>query len=175
MTAAPLSQVTDSNAKTTIVGTFTGTTFIAYSSNTTTQPFSNTLSNPGTTCGFIVQYNSSFVVQWTAYIQAATGVATPTGVTCDSSNNIYVSVYTTGNVTIYSSDGSPATTITNIGTTTSFIVKFSSTGLFIWAARQSGGASTSQYLYGIATDSTGNPYAVGSYTSAAGLVYSTGF
>jgi hypothetical protein len=174
VTAAPLSQVTDSNANTTIVGTFTGTTFIAYSNNTTSQPFSNTLSNPGTTCGFIVQYNSSFVVQWTANIQAATGAATPTGVTCDASNNIYVSVFTTGNVTIYSSNGAAATTITNTGTNTSFIVKFSSTGLFIWAARQSGGASTSQYLYGIATDSTGNPYAVGAYTSAAGLVYTSG-
>ena len=175
VTAAPLSQVTDSNADTTIVGTFTGTTFIAYSNNSTSQPFSNTLSNPGTTCGFIVKYNSSFVVQWTANIQAATGVATPTGVTCDSLNNIYVSVYTTGNVTIYSSNGSAATTITNTGTNTSFIVKFSSAGLFIWAARQSGGASTSQYLYGIVTDSIGNPYAVGAYTSAAGFVYSTGF
>ena len=175
VTAAPLSQVTDSNADTTIVGTFTGTTFIAYSNNSTSQPFSNTLSNPGTTCGFIVKYNSSFVVQWTANIQAATGVVTPTGVTCDSLNNIYVSVYTTGNVTIYSSNGSAATTITNTGTNTSFIVKFSSAGLFIWVARQSGGASTSQYLYGIVTDSIGNPYAVGAYTSAAGFVYSTGF
>ena len=175
VTAAPLSQVTDSNANTTIVGTFTGTTFIAYSNNSTSQPFSNTLSNPGTTCGFIVKYNSSFVVQWTANIQAATGVATPTGVTCDSLNNIYVSVYTTGNVTIYNSNGSAATTITNTGTNTSFIVKFSSAGLFIWVARQSGGASTSQYLYGIVTDSIGNPYTVGAYTSAAGFVYSTGF
>jgi hypothetical protein len=96
---------------------------------------------------FVVKYNSSGTKQWTKQLGTssddyASGVAT------DSSANVYVTGYTRGGL-----DG------TNAGGSDLFLVKYNSSGTKQWTKQL--GTSSSDYAYGIATDSSGNVYVTG--------------
>ena len=91
---------------------------------------------------FVVKYNSSGTKQWTEQLgtpssDAANAVAT------DSSGNVYVVGVTYGGL-----DGN-----TNAGNSDLFVVKYNSSGTKQWTKQL--GSSSSNYDYGVATDSSG--------------------
>ncbi len=100
---------------------------------------------------FVVKYSSSGVKQWTQQL-GTSGQDYGYGITSDSSSNLYVTGYTTGGL-----DGN-----TSAGNDDLFVVKYNSSGVKQWTRQL--GTSTSDYGYGITSDSSGNVYVTG-YTS----------
>ena len=97
---------------------------------------------------FVVKYDSDGVRQWTQpfgtyEINQARGIAT------DSSGNVYVTGYTTGDL-----DNN-----TNAGERDLFVIKYDSGGAKKWFKQL--GTSSDDRAHGIATDSTGNVYVTG--------------
>jgi hypothetical protein len=88
----------------------------------------------------------------TGYIQLGTiEIDTSSGIGIDSSNNIYITGWTYGNL---SGSG-------NLGRADTYIAKYSSQGDFLWL-QQFGSSSDDIPLSGISTDSAGNSYVAGS-------------
>jgi len=97
---------------------------------------------------FVVKYNSSGTKQWTKQLgTSSTDLAN--GVVTDSSGNIYVAGGTYGGL-----DGN-----TNTGASDLFVVKYNSSGTKQWTKQM--GSSSSDYDYGVVTDSSGNVYVSG--------------
>ena len=112
---------------------------------------------------FIVKYNTSGVVQWTARI-ADIGDDRGYGISTDGSNNVYVTgFYTSNPVTIFNANGTSFGTLANAGLTDAFIVKYNTSGVVQWTARITG--SNSDIGFDIASDSSGNVYVAGRYLS----------
>jgi len=108
-------------------------------------------SNSGLGDIFLVKYNNSGIKQWTKQFGTSLG-ETANGITIDSSDNIYITGYTSGEL-----DGN-----SNSGNKDIFIVKFNSSGSKQWAKQL--GTTGEDRGQGIATDSSGNIYVTG-YTS----------
>lgn len=100
---------------------------------------------------YTLKMNSSGVVQW-AKKGAGTGEDRGKGITYDNNGNIYVAGYFTNQATF------SGTTITNNGTTGSFLVKYDANGQLIWI--KSNCCGTSEYD-GIAIDENGFVYTTG--------------
>ena len=100
---------------------------------------------------YTLKMNSSGVVQW-AKKGAGTGEDRGKGITFDNNGNIYVAGYFTNQATF------SGTTITNNGTTGSFLVKYDANGQLIWI--KSNCCGTSEYD-GIAIDENGFVYTTG--------------
>ena len=97
---------------------------------------------------FLVKYNSSGTKQWTQQlgtIEKDYG----TGVTVDSSDNIYVTGYTSGGL-----DGN-----TNSGNKDLFLVKYNSSGVKQWTKQL--GTSTNDLGLGVTVDTSNNIYVTG--------------
>ena len=128
--------------------------------------FGTTLANSGSNDAFIVKYNTSGVVQWVTRI-GSTGVDIGYGIATDSSGNAYV----TGqgaSISIFNSDGNQfGSTLTTIGGTDVFVVKYNTNGFAQWVARVT--STVSEIGYGITTDTSGNVYVTGSGGSGATL------
>ena len=97
---------------------------------------------------FLIKYNSSGTKQWTKQLGTTNGDY-GTGVTTDSSGNIYVTGYTYGDL-----DGN-----TSSGNQDIFLVKYDSSGTKQWT-KQLGTTSNDQGS-GVTTDSSGNIYVTG--------------
>jgi Beta-propeller repeat len=102
----------------------------------------------GTYDGFLTQYNSSGVKQWTHQFGGDAGQFA-FRVTVDSSNNIWVTGTTEGTF-----DGN-----TSSGNNDAFIVKYNSGGTKLWTKLF--GTSNYDTAISIATDSSNNAYVVG--------------
>jgi len=114
---------------------------------------------------FLVKYNSSGTKQWTKQLGATSFYVIPTdratGIAIDSSNNVYVTGRTTGDM-----DG-----ITKTGSYDFFLVKYNSSGSKQWT-RQLGSVTITGYhkhhwdtkAYGVTVDSSNNIYVTG-YTT----------
>jgi hypothetical protein len=104
--------------------------------------------NAGSNDLFVVKYNSSGTKQWTKQLgTSSTDLAN--GVVTDSSGNIYVAGGTYGGL-----DGN-----INAGNSDLFVVKYNSSGTQQWTKQM--GSSSSDYDYGVATDSSRNVYVSG--------------
>jgi uncharacterized delta-60 repeat protein len=95
---------------------------------------------------FLVKYNSSGTKQWTQQL------GTPTfdegnGVAVDSSDNIYVSGWTRGELDTYA------------GHDDAIVLKYNSSGTKQWTRQF--GSNSYDYAYGVALDSSGNIYVTG--------------
>ena len=106
--------------------------------------------NSGESDIFLVKYNSSGTKQWTQQL------GTPTfdegnGVAVDSSDNIYVSGWTRGELDTYA------------GHDDAIVLKYNSSGTKQWT-RQFGSSNDSDHGAGVTVDSSGNIYVTG-YTS----------
>jgi hypothetical protein len=111
----------------------------------------NTLT--GNTDLFVTQFNSSGVKQWTKQL-GVTGVNTGAlGITADSSNNIYMTGYTSGGL-----DGNSLS-----GTRDLFVIKYNSSGTKQWT-KQLGVSGQATIAYGISIDSSNNLFVAG-YTN----------
>jgi hypothetical protein len=104
--------------------------------------------NAGDVDIFVAKYNSSGTKQWTQQLGTfhedyARGIAT------DSSGNVYVTGHTYGGL-----DGN-----TGAGFYDLFVVKYDGGGIKQWT--QQLGTSSSEFVHGIATDTSGNIYVTG--------------
>jgi len=97
---------------------------------------------------FLVKFNSSGTKQWTKQL-GTSSLEYGTGVTSDSSGNIYVTGYTKGGL-----DGN-----TNSGGTDIFLVKYNSSGTKQWTKLL--GTYSYDEGKGVTTDSSGNIYVTG--------------
>ena len=101
---------------------------------------------------FLIKYNDDGSREWTQQIGTSANEY-GTAVATDSSNNIYITGFTGGDL-----DGS------NAGSNDLFVVKYDSAGNRKWTEQL--GTSLEDYAVGIATDSSGNVYVTG-YTEGA--------
>jgi hypothetical protein len=133
-----------------------------------------TMSN-GNADTYIVKYSTSGMVVWVARI-GGTGNDSSRSIACDSSGNIYITgTYTftsPTNITIYNADQTSFGTLTNSGSTDTFIVKYSTDGVVQWATKI--GGTLADEANSITCDSTGNIYIAGQYTSATLTFLNTG-
>jgi len=97
---------------------------------------------------FLVKYNSSGTKQWTKQL-GTNNSDEGYGVTTDSSDNIYVTGVTGGDL-----DGN-----TSSGGRDIFLVKYNSSGTKQWTKQL--GTSSTDWGYGVTTDSSGNIYVTG--------------
>jgi hypothetical protein len=97
---------------------------------------------------FLVKYNSSGTKQWTKQL-GTSGNDSGNGVIVDSSNNIYVTGYTNGDLD----------NITNSGDGDIFLLKYNSSGLKQWTKLM--GTSQSETGMGLTIDSSDNIYVTG--------------
>jgi hypothetical protein len=104
--------------------------------------------NAGSNDLFVVKYLDNGTKQWTKQLgTSSTDLAN--GVATDSSGNVYVTGGTYGGL-----DGN-----TNAGNSDLFVVKYNSSGTKQWTKQL--GSVSSDYDYGVATDSSRNVYVSG--------------
>jgi hypothetical protein len=103
---------------------------------------------------FLVKYDSSGTKQWTKQLGTSKGDYGK-DVTTDSSDNIYVTGYTSGLENYVGLDGN-----TSLGSTDIFLVKYNSSGTKQWTKQL--GTNSMDSGNGVTTDSSGNIYVTGS-------------
>lgn len=126
---------------------------------------------------FLIKYNSSGIAQWATFMNSI-GTDIGYAITCDSSNNIYITGQYSSNSTtstlLYDgiTSGSTYTNVFNsslppITTLGVFILKYSSIGQLIWS-NYFNGSGTDTGL-SIAADSNNNIYITGVYLSTSSI------
>lgn len=122
-------------------------------------------SSIGSPDAFVATLNSSGVLQWADQLGVSGQGTEGKGAAVDSSGNIYITGYTTGDLSAPSSaagangtaySGSGAST----GTDDAFVAKFSPSGVLDWATNL-GVAGEATIAKGIGVDSSGNVYISG--------------
>jgi Tfp pilus assembly protein PilZ len=140
---------TDSNGNVYVTGNYAGTATFAPGT---------TLTSAGGADAYVVKYDTSGTFQWVTSI-GGTSTDAGRGIATDSDGNVYVIGEYIGTLTIGS------TTLTNAGFYDAFVAKCDTSGTVQWAT--SIGGTSSDYGYGIATDSNGNVYVTGNYAGTA--------
>ena len=135
---------TDSGGNVYVIGTYYGTLTIE----------TITLNGVGSSDVFVAKYDTNGTVQWAeriagAYTDNAHGIAT------DSGGNVYVTGHYNNTATF-----APGTTLTSAGFDDVFVAKYDTSGAVQWATSISG--MENETGGGIATDSDGNVYVIGS-------------
>ena len=126
------------------------------------------LTNAGGTDGFVVKYNSTGQPLWARRIGGA-GNDGLTSTSIDSSGNIVVlGTHSSVPLNIYRGDGTIAFTSTATGFE-GFVVKYNSEGTPQWIRRF--GGAVNDDTYSMTTDSSGNIFVVGVYSSNPFTVY----
>lgn len=170
----------DSSGNVYLTGQYTSTTITIYNQPGTAS--FGTLSLTGTAntnynC-FIIKYNTSGTAQWATRIAgpAATAFEYGTGLSVDSSANVYVSGRYIGSpTTVYNLNGTTVFTTLAVATgTDAFVVKYNTNGAGQWAARMTG-AGNDDKATSISTTGTGTVAIGGNYNSTTLTLYSTGF
>ena len=105
---------------------------------------------------------------WAKSVASASSYSRFTGVAMDSSGNLYAVGYQYGNSAF--TYGSVSATGGYASGFNAVIVKYDSTGTAQWAQAVASGSSSSQFV-DVATDSSGNVYAVGYQTGSSAYTY----
>jgi hypothetical protein len=149
---------TDSSANVIVAGQGgSGVTTTVYNADGT--PFGTPIPTAGLQEAILVKYNTNGVVQWVTRV-SSTGTDSATGVTTDTSGNIYLTGIYPTTATFYNSDGSTfGTTLTSVNVDI-FIAKYNPSGTVQWVAKLSSPGADGP-AGGIATDSSGNVYITG--------------
>ena len=105
---------------------------------------------------YIVKYDSLGNLLWATRVTGTNSVIT-TGVTLDTSGNVFVAGQFTGTASF------GANSLTTFGQYDAFIAKYDTNGNALWA-RPAGGTGT-DVGYSVATDTTGNCYLSGNFTT----------
>ena len=112
--------------------------------------------------GFVCKFDSSGVYQYSRIIDGS-GNDQVNSVTCDSSGNMYIAgFYQQGTPTIKDEDDVPLGTLPTPVGRTGFVCKFDNSGVYQYSRIIDG--SGNDQVRGVACDSSGNMYIVGSYT-----------
>ena len=131
-----------------------------------------TLANAGSDDIYVVKYNATTgTAQWATRLA---GSLSDQGyrITSDSSGNIYVTgPYASNPLTIYNADGSTFGTLGNAGSNDVYVVKYNPAGTAQWATRLTG--TGNDQGFGITSDSSGNIYVTGTYTSNPLTIYNS--
>lgn len=145
-----------------VVGQFgpTATNTTVYNSDTTI------FANPYESCA-VIKYDPNGMVEWIQVIRGTTTGATLRSVDVDIFRNVYVGGWgPVQQLTIYSSDYTPYEILqSQRGTQEGFVIKYSNLGTPQWASVIS--TTGSDLIFSVATDSSGNIYAVGQYGTGA--------
>ena len=141
-------------------GQFIGSRFAIYGQATS---LFSTVANVGNQDTFAIKYNTNGAPQWAARI-ASTAADLGWSTVVDSTGNLYVGGTYAADLTLTNANGTTFTTLTLSTATDSFIAKYTSAGVGIWAIRITG--NSSEWPYGMALDSGGNLYICGEYRSA---------
>ncbi len=150
----------DGSGNSYVTGSYSSNPLTIYNANGSTF---GTLSNSGSSDGYIVKYNTSGTAQWATRI-AGTGGDGASAISVDSAGNSHVTgSYSSNPLTIYNADGSTFGTLTNSG---NYIVKYNTSGTAQWAASFNGGGGN-----GISVDVSGNSYVAGNFTSNPLTIY----
>jgi hypothetical protein len=127
---------------------------------------------------FLVKYSSTGGVLWRAYVDHAGTTDSAFGVAVDSLDNVYITGTNASNGTstkIFNSNvyGTTWSNVT-LSVQTAFIVKYDSTGKYVWNSQVDCNSSTSADIgYGITTDPLNNVYIVGTNPVAANIYNSS--
>ena len=77
--------------------------------------------------------------------------------------------YLSAPLVVYDSSGFNVKTLPNSGNVGAYLIKYATNGTFLWAARQDG--SNDDEAYALSTDSSGNVYVSGYYSSSPLVIY----
>jgi gliding motility-associated-like protein len=120
----------------------------------------------GNNDAFLVKFNSAGVRQWATY-HGGSSFDNGDGCTTDASGNIYMAGGTesSGLATagVHKTSGS--------GNSDAYLSKFNSSGARLWCTYY-GGSGDDRYVYGCATDPSGNPYIAGRTQSSSNIASS---
>ena len=108
-------------------------------------------------------------VGWAAKIQSTPYVLSNTvtySVATDSSCNVFAAGICGSNSIPYNSSGIASAALPNIGYISAFLIKYTPTGAISWVTQMGAGTNSSTYGYGVAVDSTGNPFIIGQAASS---------
>ena len=153
-----------------VVGGYSNSPLTIFNSNGTTF---GTLSNGGQRDTFIVKYNTNGFGAWATRISSAS-FDNGNGVALDSFGNvIVVGTYFGSTATIFNSNGTVFTTLTNLGQEDTCVVKFSSDGFGAWATRISG-TNGNDSGRGVAVSDDNSIYITGDYSGGATIFNSNG-
>jgi len=112
--------------------------------------------------GYIIKYNTQWIVQWVRSIDLSFGFE----ITTDSANNVMVTGYYTSTTRVELGNGQWLKPTTNDGYKTSaFIIKYNSSGIVQWA--KSIDANLGSFGSSITIDSTNNVLVIGKYSSTS--------
>jgi len=161
---------TDNDGNLYVAGlTGTDRSIVAYNSDSSS--FIPGLAAAGGSDAYVAKYNSSGFVQWIARI-ATTVNDSAWGLATDSSGNVYVTgeAGPDSTLTAYSFDATPfGTTLTSLGSTDCYIVKYNTNGVVQWVARV--GSTSNDRGWDLATDANDNVYVVGQTGTATAAAY----
>ncbi len=145
-----------------------GNVYVAGRFESPTLTFNNeiTLSSSGSSDGYLAKYNTDGVCQWAEEI-AGTGFVEANSISTDANGNVYVAGrYNTTQLTFNN-----GITLTNIGSSDGYLVKYNSSGVCQWAEKIAG--DSPDYASSIITDASYNVYIAGQYNSSA-LAFNNG-
>ncbi|MDD4310381.1 MAG: SBBP repeat-containing protein, partial [Candidatus Cloacimonetes bacterium] len=139
---------TDSSGNNYVMGYFAGTATFG----------TTTLTSSGSNDIFIAKLDTNGNYLW-AKKAGGTSDDMGNGICTDSSGNSYVTGYFYGTTTFGS------TSLSSSGSEDIFIAKLDTNGNYLWAKKA--GGTSSDYGYGISTDSSGNSYVTGYFAGTA--------
>jgi hypothetical protein len=124
----------------------------------------DTLSSAGGTDIFIAKYDSAGLLQWVKALGGTGTTETGNGVTSDSSNNIFVvGSFTSASVDFDEDNVVTGDTYSSAGNTDIFLAKYNNSGVLQWV--NTPGNTAAEQANGVAVDSTGAAYIVGTFAS----------
>jgi len=160
--ADDIANAIDGSGNVYIMGRYTGT-IIIYTSG---EASSTTLGNSGGYDNYIAKYTSAGVLLW-ATRMASTGNEYQKGISVDLAGNVYVHGSHEGNpITFYNVGGSIGGTLTRTAPSDAYLAKYTTNGLFVWAALITGLGSGTENGNRSITDPEGNIYVGGNYSNA---------
>jgi hypothetical protein len=168
----PVNMILDSTNNVYISGVYSANVTLYNSSGTNFTTLTNAAAGSFDT--FIAKYDGAGIQIWATRI-SSTSADQPVNMILDSTNNVYISGVYRANVTLYNSNGTSFTTLTNNFTgfsTNIFIAKYNMDGSGIWATRISG--SDTDIPVNMILDSTNNVYISGNYNTNVTLYNSSG-
>jgi hypothetical protein len=157
----------DLNGNVCVVGTFRSIPVTLYSKPWTV---ASTIPAPsgGLADAYAIKYSTNGVPQWYVRV-ASTSTETGRAIKCDIPNDAFYMAGRYGAAaTAYNSDGTSfGTTLSLVGTNPAFLVKYNTAGVVQWHTKltHANGAE----IWGLATDSTGNVFATGTYGTGGNL------
>ena len=170
---------TDSSGNVFVTGAYSATLTL---SNATSVggAYSSTLANAGSADVYIAKYTSTGVVSWATRLSSTT-IDAGFGINVDPSGSILVTGYFTNAATLYNQPGSVTgwtlafNSLANGGNYNVFLAKYSSAGAVTWATQMSTtGTGVVDVGGGVITDSSGNVFVGGYFTTTAITFFNVG-